>query len=172
MNNRPRSLFAVLQLHFPDPGSPMGEPGRPVPAVEVAAFQADLAAITRRLRWKMSLVTGVVLAWFAVQLIVALLAKNPYASVVALGTAGGGALWCVNFLLRLSKQVFFAEILVAAATQSEEFLHELVKLAREQLRGTQSVAGSSRSPRRPGAGRAGKRVSPAAAAALPAASRD
>jgi hypothetical protein len=132
----PPSLLAVLQRHFPETGSRLGKAAVPPPIIDRAELRADLADVAARMRKRTALITSVVILWFTVQLAVALLTKNPYASVVALGAAAGGTLWCIATLQRLAKSQFFVDMMTAAASRDPEALRVLVEVGREQLRTT------------------------------------
>lgn len=139
-----KSLQFVLEQYAPDTASSLGLGLGPQRTGDVDRFREDLEAIAHRLRRQVAIVYGVVLAWFAILVTVALLASDPFTSVLSLGTAGGGTIWCVNILLRVNRELFFIEILVAAASRRDVDLDRLVALCRDQLR----VLPRRRSPRR------------------------
>lgn len=131
------TILSALHEDFPTDGVVLGAPRarRPGAPKDATRFARNMAAIARRSRQRTWVLTGVLLSWYAVMLVVALFTDSPYTSVLALGTASGGTPWIVNTLHRLGREQLWAELLLEAATRTPDQLGSLVELARGQLGG-------------------------------------
>lgn len=113
MNQNARSLLEAIELDVPPPRYKLGpESSREVRNPE--RFETNLKAIVQRNAKRLGVIRLLIVAWIAMLIITAVAADNPYASLLAVGAGGGGTVWAVGVLRRLSQEQLFAELLLLA----------------------------------------------------------
>jgi hypothetical protein len=144
MMRNPKSLLAAIELDFPDDTFVLGRKATPEVAPEVrpinsARFRRNLDVIARRLRRRAASAVGMLIAWYAVVILAAILSMSPYANVVAIGTTAGGSVWCINVMRRMNRELFATELLIAAVQEDSAYLGELIAYCRAILAGALAV---------------------------------
>jgi len=125
-------LIEVLQTDFPEVIAPLG--ARQHRPTDERRFRAALTAIALRLRRRYNFIMGVVIFWFLALIGVALLSSDPYTHVIGVATTGFGTGWCIALLVKLGREVFAIDTLLALAARREADLSDLVALCRELVR--------------------------------------
>lgn len=113
MDPNARNLLEAIELDVPPPRYKLGpESDRKVKNPE--RFETNLKAIVQRNAKRHGVIRLLIVAWIAMLIITAVAADNPYASLLAVGAGGGGTVWAVGVLRRLSQEQLFAELLLLA----------------------------------------------------------
>lgn len=126
-------IIEVLQTDFPEIDAPLGAGGGQRPSDE-RRFRTAMSAISRRLRRRYNIMMSVVVCWFVVLIGAALLSQDRYAHVIGIATSGCGTSWSIAVLVKLGREVFAIETLLALAARRNADMSDVVALCRELVR--------------------------------------